>query len=242
MGEDPGVYGPGWVAVVPIKPLSLAKSRLRGTVPDRLHDRLVLAMAQDTVAAALRCERVGAVLVVTDDARARAALVAAGARWVPDAPRAGLNAAFAHGARVAARCAPGAVGVAALAADLPALRPPELAAALDAAAEPGPRPGRAFVSDAAGLGTVLLTALTGTALDPRFGSGSAAAHASSGAFALDGDWPGLRRDVDTAADLAIAASLGVGSWTAEIVGSARYGVDRDAQQDGPGPAGSPAGR
>jgi 2-phospho-L-lactate/phosphoenolpyruvate guanylyltransferase len=47
-------------------------------------------------------------------------------------------------------------------------------------------------------------------LDPHFGPGSAVAHAASGARPLDGDWPSLRRDVDTPADLTAAARLGLG--------------------------------
>jgi 2-phospho-L-lactate guanylyltransferase len=40
--------------------------------------------------------------------------------------------------------------------------------------------------------------------------GSAAAHAADGAIPLDGDWPGLRRDVDTVEDLWAAAAVGLG--------------------------------
>jgi 2-phospho-L-lactate/phosphoenolpyruvate guanylyltransferase len=228
--EDRCVVPAGWVAVVPIKPLPVAKSRLRGAVADGSHHRLVLAMAKDTVAAALASHRLARVLVVTDDRLAGSALAAVGAEWVPDAPRAGLNAAFAHGARLAAHGARRGArgpsrGVVALAADLPALVPADLAAALDAAA--GIAAGdRAFVADAAGTGTVLLTALAGADLDPRFGAGSAVAHARSGAVPLTGHWPGLRRDVDTAQDLTSALALGVGRFTAELVMPARYGVDR----------------
>jgi len=199
---------------MPIKPLSTAKSRLRGAVPGVPHERLVLAMAKDTLVAALASERVGRVVVVTDDRLAGSVLAAAGAQCVPDAPNAGLNAAFAYGARVHGA---GKAGVAALAADLPALRPAELAAALDSAL---PVEGRAFVPDAGGTGTVLLAARCGADLDPRFGPGSARAHAGSGARQLDGDWPGLRRDVDTLDDLAAAIELGVGRSTATLVGTA----------------------
>jgi 2-phospho-L-lactate guanylyltransferase len=122
---------------------------------------------------------------------------------VPDRPEAGLNRAFAHGAELAAGSP-----VAALAGDLPALRPAELGAALSAADGR-----RAFVPDAAGTGTTLLAAPAGTPLDPRFGPGSAAAHARSGAQPLAGPWPSLRRDVDTAADLAAAAAIGLGDRT-----------------------------
>jgi hypothetical protein len=60
-----------WVLVVPVKRLAAAKSRLRGALPDTAHERLALALAQDTVAAAVRCAEV---VVVTADSRAGAAL------------------------------------------------------------------------------------------------------------------------------------------------------------------------
>ena len=53
---------------------------------------------------------------------------------------------------------------------------------------------------------------------PRYGPASAAAHRAAGAVELTGDWPSLRHDVDTAADLRTAAELGLGpatsAWTA----------------------------
>ena len=101
--------------------------------------------------------------------------------------------------------------MAALVGDLPALRPAELDAALTAAAA---HPA-AFVADHLGTGTTLLTAGPATTLAPHFGPGSAAAHAR-GAVALSAG-PGLRTDVDTAADLARAAELGVGMRTAREV-------------------------
>ncbi len=192
-----------WFAVLPVKRLESAKTRLRGALPGVAHDRLVLALVQDTVAAVLACPEVADLMVVTSAPAVAGAVGALGARVVPDAPEAGLNPALAHGARQA-----GDSPVVALAGDLPALRPEELSAALSAA---GRR--RAFVPDAAGTGTTLLAAPAGTLLDPRFGPGSAVAHAGSGAAALAGPWPSLRRDVDTGADLAAAAALGLGTRT-----------------------------
>jgi 2-phospho-L-lactate/phosphoenolpyruvate guanylyltransferase len=203
-----------WTVVVPVKRLPAAKSRLRGALPVVPHEELALALAADTVRAVLACAAVAEVLVVTDDARAAAELAAAGARIVPDAPDAGLNAAFRHGAAVAGRRA----RVAGLTADLPALRPAELAAVL-AAVPAGPSGVRRFVADAPGGGTVLLAAPAGVPLEPRFGAGSAEAHAASGALPLTGDWPGLRRDVDTSVDLAAAARLGLGPRTAALLGA-----------------------
>jgi 2-phospho-L-lactate/phosphoenolpyruvate guanylyltransferase len=204
--QDCGV-AENWTAVIPVKPLDGAKSRLRGAVPDGRHAELALAMARDTVAAVLACPVVREVLVVTDDQAAARAATALGARVVPDRPGAGLNAALRFGADVVA-------GVtrprAALAGDLPALRPGELAAALALARR------RSFVTDAEGSGTVLLAAPPGVALDPRFGAGSAAAHTASGALALAGDWAGLRHDVDTADDLRTAMALGAGPYTSRL--------------------------
>ncbi|MBM7805525.1 2-phospho-L-lactate guanylyltransferase [Geodermatophilus bullaregiensis] len=200
-----------WSLVVPAKRLGAAKTRLRpltgGPADGGLHAELVLALLADTVAAARACPAVADVVVVTDDERAAATVRALGARTVPDVPDRGLNPALVHGARTAATGA-----VAALSSDLPALRPAELAAALAAAAAVP----RCFVADAAGTGTTLLAA-AGVPLDPRFGRGSAAAHAATGAAALAGDWPGLRRDVDTPADLTAAVVLGVGPATAALL-------------------------
>ncbi|MFB8419075.1 2-phospho-L-lactate guanylyltransferase, partial [Streptomyces albidoflavus] len=87
---------PSWSLVVPLKPLVLAKSRLAPALDGAARARLALAFAQDTVAAALACAAVRDVVVVTDDARAGAALAALGARVTEDTPAAGLNAALAH--------------------------------------------------------------------------------------------------------------------------------------------------
>jgi 2-phospho-L-lactate guanylyltransferase len=140
-------------------------------------------------------------------------------------------------------------GVAALPADLPALRTEDLTAALRAAEEVawstagtayGPEPLRGFVPDAAGTGTVLLAAPPGARLEPCFGWGSAAAHVTSGAVELTGDWPGLRRDVDTAADLAEAVALGVGARTSAVSARAHPGVDLGSNSTliGPGATGA----
>src|SRR3981189_830485 len=86
-----------WLAVVPVKPLPVAKTRLRGAVPETAHPDLVLAMAQDTVAAALAGPGVAGVLVVGDAPTVREALAALGAECVPDSPNAGLNAALTYG-------------------------------------------------------------------------------------------------------------------------------------------------
>lgn len=201
-----------WTLVVPLKPLDRAKSRLSDTADDGLRPGLALAFAQDTVAAALDCPAVRDVVVVTNDALASRELAALGAGIVADEPRDGLNAALAHAAAVVVSARRTAC-VAALNADLPALRPPELARVLDAAAAFP----RAFLADAAALGTTLLAAGRGRELRPSFGPASRARHRASGAVELSpGPVDSVRQDVDTGDDLRAALALGVGPRTAAV--------------------------
>ncbi|WP_254712160.1 2-phospho-L-lactate guanylyltransferase [Streptomyces sp. TRM64462] len=200
-----------WSLVVPLKPLALAKSRLAGAFPAPQRQRLALAFAQDTVAAALACGAVRDVVVVTDDGAAAVVLRALGARVVPDRPAAGLNAALAYGAETVRARRPGAP-VAALNADLPALRPAELGRVLAVAG----RFPRAFLADAADIGTTFLSAAPGIELRPAFGGASRLRHLSSGAVEIRlGGVGSVRRDVDTADDLREALALGVGPCTAD---------------------------
>ena len=72
--------------------------------------------------------------------------------------------------------------------------------------------------DLPGTGTTMLAAGPGIPLDPRFGVGSALAHQASGAHPIDlTTIDSVRRDVDTAADLAHAVQLGVGPRTADVM-------------------------
>lgn len=198
-----------WGVVVPVKRLALAKTRL-ASYRDDLRQALALAFAADVVDAALGCALVARVLVITDDPRAADMLAAIGARIAPDSPDAGLNPALAHGADLL-RAIDDTLGIATLSADLPALRSADLAGTLLQVMAGA----RAFVADAAGQGTTLLAAGPGAALQPAYGPLSRRAHLASGAVELPGA-AGLRQDVDTPADLAIALRLGVGRHTAAL--------------------------
>jgi 2-phospho-L-lactate guanylyltransferase len=204
-----------WGVVVPVKRLSVAKSRL-AAYGDVARRELALAFAGDVVAAALGCAVVAEVLVVTDDAHAARTLTALGARVAPDDPDAGLNPALSHGADLL-RAGHPLRGVVTVSADLPALHPDDLATVLAAV----PAGGRAFVADSAGTGTTLLAAAAPAALAPAYGSGSRERHGASGAVELAGT-PALRRDVDTPEDLREALALGVGDRTAAV--AARLGA------------------
>jgi 2-phospho-L-lactate guanylyltransferase len=205
--------------LVPVKPLTWAKTRLRGaadggTGAQEAHAQLVLALARDTLTAAAGVAVVRQVVVICSDEVACAAL-ADGIQVIPDEPAAGLNPALRYGEAVL-RAADPTTTVGVLQADLPALRPEELDRAIRAALTTG---GRAFCTDRTGTGTTLLVAPPGQPLGPCFGPASAAAHRATGARELTGCWPGLRCDVDTAADLIIARDLGLGLFTSAALDS-----------------------
>lgn len=202
--------------VIPVKPLASAKSRLFGAADagagDRdAHAELVLALAIDTVLAAAATPAVREVLVVSADPWVRDTLAGLGFPVLDERFPRGLNGALRQGSRwLRERDPSGRVG--ALQADLPALRPPDLAAALAEADG-----GRAYCADRSGSGTTLLLAARGVELNPLFGPDSAQVHERSGALALTSAVPTLRCDVDTAGDLRAAAEFGLGPRTAAVL-------------------------
>lgn len=202
---------PGSFAVLlPVKSPGTGKSRL-SALRDSERALLAAAFANDVVDTCLRTDGVAGVLVISDDPVFAATLAARGAATCAD-PGGGLNAALRHGAAYLRDLRPDLRPVA-LCGDLPCLVPRDLAAALaDVASAPGP----CFVRDADATGTTLYCA-EHDAFDPRFGAGSAAAHAGAGARAVAGDLPTLRRDVDDLDGLAAAISLGVGPASAEVL-------------------------
>lgn len=215
MSAQPPAAFPGrpphqrFVVVVPVKPPAFGKSRLGGLGDDQRR-RLAAAFALDTVAACLAAGSVAQVLVATDDAWFSAELAALGCAAVPDGDTNDLNSALRQAVAEARRRWPDLVPVA-LCADLPALRPAELDAALGSLV-----PGCAsFVPDAAAVGTTLYTAPY-DGFDPHFGVDSRAAHLAAGALEVRGDLPSVRRDVDDRDDLRQAVILGVGPRTAAL--------------------------
>ncbi|MBC9735065.1 2-phospho-L-lactate guanylyltransferase [Nocardioides marmotae] len=199
-----------FVAVVPVKPPAFGKSRL-GDLGDDQRRRLAAAFALDTAAACLAARSVARVLVATDDAPFSAQLMALGCAAVPDGDTNDLNAALRQAASEAHRRWPDLEPVA-LCADLPALLPADLDAALESLVPGGP----SFVADADGVGTTLYTAPYDE-FDPQFGADSCQAHLLTGALELRGALATLRRDVDDLDDLRAAAALGLGPRTAALV-------------------------
>ncbi|QBJ95147.1 2-phospho-L-lactate guanylyltransferase [Rhodococcus sp. ABRD24] len=207
--------------LIAVKDLRRAKTRLAESLSAFDRTDLVVAMLRDTLATLVATEApagapnpISGITVVTPDPTVAAIAGEFGVRHWPDPASAppgesGLNAALAA-AEAGLRTHSDPTDVVALQADLPALRATELFDALARARALG----RAIVVDHTGTGTAALFACgPHYRLEPRFGPDSAARHAASGAHILDGDWPGLRQDVDTVADLAAAARLGLGPAT-----------------------------
>ncbi|WP_179274454.1 MULTISPECIES: 2-phospho-L-lactate guanylyltransferase [Nocardiaceae] len=231
--------------VIAVKDLTAAKSRLASEFSGADRTRLVLAMFVDTVTAAGSVSVVDSVTVVTPDPVVADTARQIGARVLdePSAsgardPEARLNAAF-SAAAAALRVDhaprdrhgnPGAapadrIDIVALQADLPALRPAELAQAYATAVSGG----RSVVVDHHGTGTAaLILKNSADELAPLFGSDSARRHTLSGARPLDGTWPGLRLDVDTVDDVRRAHRLGVGPETTAVLRSLGWSDEESA--------------
>jgi len=206
----PDLVVPRYAVLVPVKAPAVAKSRL-GELGDGPRRDLAHAFAADTVAAVLSCDLVARVLVVTDDHLLARALSELGADVIPDGTT-DLNGTLVQAAAEMHRRDP-LLRLAAVCADLPALRPAELAAALGAA-----HPQRmSFVADQERVGTTAVFAPSIDAFRPAFGSGSRREHVEAGAHEIEGvDVPTLRRDVDDPRDLAAAIKIGVGPRTSLV--------------------------
>ena len=206
---------PRCVVVVPVKPPAIGKSRLAADpfrrLPDEQRRELAEAFALDTVQASLATPGVDAVLVVTDDFRLASSMRALGCEVMPDGASEDLNATLTQAAAEVARRWPDAVPVA-LCADLPGLRPIELARVLVDVVVHAAAGRAAFVRDRAGVGTTLYAA-PAALFEPGFGTASAARHLAAGAVEVGGHAPSLRADVDDLTDLAAALVAGVGPHT-----------------------------
>jgi 2-phospho-L-lactate guanylyltransferase len=194
-----------WTVIVPVKRFVAAKSRLDSAAANR--QRLARAFALDTLSACRETPGIGEVIVVSrtrlfDSENSTF-------RWVRD-PGGGINAALMAGSAASGHPSP----MLALLSDLPCIRSTDIALILRLSTE---HP-RAFLSDLVGTGSTALAVTPGSALDPRFGPRSRAAHRISGAVELT--HPGLvraRRDVDTQTDLADAIRLGLGPESTTVV-------------------------
>lgn len=192
-----------WGVVVPVKGGPGAKSRLR--IPAR--GLVAAAVGLDTIETAIAVVGAARVAVVSADPSLAASIAGMGPVVLVDDPGTGLDGAVRAGVR--AMTDRGAGAVAALLGDHPSLTPAELRCALEVSG----RHTHAFVPDATGTGSAMVTSLLTRDFRCAFGAGSAARHDALGLARLDLDLPGLRLDVDDLGDLEAARALGVGPRT-----------------------------
>lgn len=204
---------PRCVVVVPVKPPAFGKSRLVGLGDDERR-ALAQAFALDTVQAATATPGVDAVLVVTDDFRLAAQVRALGCEVMPDGTTDDLNGTLVQAAAEVVRRWPDAAPVA-LCADLPGLRPVELAGVVTEVLDQVGEGRAAFVRDHLGVGTTLYAA-PADRFEPRFGTGSAARHEAAGAVEVGAGARSVRTDVDDLAGLDAALVAGVGPHTTQV--------------------------
>jgi 2-phospho-L-lactate guanylyltransferase len=200
----------GWCALVPQKAFSRAKARLE--LPADCRRALAVAMLRDTVAAVCATTAVERVIVLWDDDADRLTVPAVDG---VSAAGLGLNGSLEKGAAAARHRFPH-LDVLVVPGDLPALDPRELGVCLAHASE---HP-RAYLTDARGDGTTLLTATGDLNLLPAYGKGSAAGHAATGAAPMPGvGVESARTDVDDLESLARALGLGCGPHTLDSCAS-----------------------
>lgn len=195
-------------AIVPQKPLALAKGRLAGALPPAARAALTLALLRHVCTVLRTVPAVEALAVMSFDPVARTSAEAWGVVSQPDLAS-DLNGALAAVIAASAR-AERRRGLLVIAGDLAWLRAADVAALLRAA---GPD-AVVLAPSKDGTGTNALLVPPGVSFRPAYGEGSRAAHHRAaralGLRLVELYRPGLAFDVDTPDDL--AAVLRTGVW------------------------------
>jgi len=195
------------LAVLPVKRFTAAKQRLAEGLEPWAREVLAEAMVRDVLTALGRVRGLGGVIVVTNEPRAKAPALAAGADVIPDDADAGQSPAAVAGVARASEL--GAERVLLVPGDCPALEPAEVDELL---AERQVPPAVTIVPDRHGTGTNGLLLTPSGVIAPAFGQGSFAHH-SAAAEDVDArlairEPASLLLDVDTSGDLdALRAAL-----------------------------------
>ncbi|RYJ07409.1 MAG: hypothetical protein EON52_01400 [Actinomycetales bacterium] len=195
-----------WSAVVPIRPWWLAPDSLGDSPEERI--RLARALALDTLDTLAGVESVHHTVVVTADREATFYARRLGMTVLADRPLLSLdpiNEALRLGVRwVGARYPDAPVVV------IPADLAGATAACIDAAIDVLDGYDDAFVPDALGLGTSMMTTRSPRSFTSTYGAGSAINHSRAGLRAVSGVDRRLRQDVDSRADLVSVSGWDLG--------------------------------
>lgn len=190
------------IAVIPVRSLEGAKSRLGEALDAEERRELVERLLRRTVAAALGSPGIDAVVVVSPDAEVLALAGSLGARPLTQASQ-GLN----HALEEARSTLPDDARLLVLPGDLPRISVAALGALLDGAP---PAPSVVLVTDRHGRGTNALLLDPASVIPFAFGGDSREAHACLARAAeatLVEPESDLRIDLDTPDDLLLAESI-----------------------------------
>ena len=193
-------FAPMRFALLPAKPIALAKSRLAPDLNDDDRRAVGLAMFQDVLESLVRASSVEAVAVVTADKRLLDLALRMRAIAVDEREPLGLNGAVALGT---SRCLElGASSVLVVLSDLPLVTPAEI----DALHEKLPEePSVRLVRSHEGLGTNAILRRPPRAIPTRFGGRSFHGHVTAAIEAgvphAEIELPAIAFDVDTIVDL-----------------------------------------
>jgi 2-phospho-L-lactate guanylyltransferase len=217
------------LAVVPIKTLSAAKTRLSGALATGARMSLMQAMFSDVLGSLRHTPAVDGIAVVTADVIAEALARGDGATVLHDDHQTGQSDATLIGIRHA--IASGYDRVVLLPGDTPLVDAIELGALLERSAADGLQV--AIVSDRGGTGTNALVLSPPDAMMPSFGPGSFERHVAlaeeAGLRYRAEPAPSLEHDVDTPDDL---AALALALDGARTVAPRTRGALRQLQRSG----------
>ncbi|MCC6849554.1 MAG: 2-phospho-L-lactate guanylyltransferase [Deltaproteobacteria bacterium] len=161
------------VALLPAKPLALAKTRLAPLLPDAVRARVAAAMFLDVLHALTAARTIEVVVVVTADPTLESHARRAGAVVVDEGTPRGLNGAVALGTDAAVRL--GAANTLVVLSDVPLVR----AADVDDLLQRAPTHGALVVPSKEGTGTNALLRTPPTAFPPCFGGRSLERHVAA---------------------------------------------------------------
>jgi 2-phospho-L-lactate guanylyltransferase len=189
-------------SIVPVKPFTEAKTRLRQVLSDEERSTFARAMLAGTLSVVGQVSEICQTLVVSRDPAALRAAGELGARPLLEAAP-GLNAALREATEAAIR--EGAAAILVLPADLPLLAAEDVRALVDLGSPP---PVIVVAPDRLGRGTNALLVSPPALIEYSFGDESFRQHVAraeaSGARLEICDRPGLRLDVDGPDDLTLA--------------------------------------
>lgn len=206
-------------AVIPVKFLERAKSRLAPVLDARERRVLVTLMLQDVLNQAITCSQVERVIVVTADVAVAFML----RKWPVDLLNEPLPCGHSQAVRYACSylAAAGVKKGLVLAADIPTVHASEITALIRIGVR---SPSVTVAVDRHGTGSNALALSPPDAIHPRFGVDSLRLHCDAasqrGAPAMTLQLPGIGFDIDEPVDLALLAAFGSSCRSSEFVNSA----------------------